>query len=116
MIALYDGVEILPGIFADGELTLGENIADLGAMSCMLELMSHMENPDYRTFFEAHAASERGHASEQFIRVTTAQDTHSMFPLRVNRGEPSFQEFYDTYGVTEGDGMYIPPEDRVSIW
>lgn len=116
VIALYDGIEILPGIYADGELTLGENIADLGAMSCMLEILAQMENPDYKAFFEAHAVHERGFAHEQFIKFVTVQDPHSIFQLRVNRVEPNFQEFYDTYGVTEGDGMYIPPEDRVSIW
>lgn len=43
-------------------------------------------------------------------------DIHAPNNLRCNRVLANFQEFYDTYGIKEGDGMYVPKEERVAIW
>nr|WP_249664280.1 M13-type metalloendopeptidase [Lysinibacillus sp. D4B1_S16] len=48
--------------------------------------------------------------------MLSKNDVHSANKVRVNRTIVNFQEFYDTYGIIPGDGMYIAPEDRVSIW
>jgi putative endopeptidase len=50
--------------------------------------------------------------SEYLLQV----DTHNAANARVNRTMQNFEEFYNTYGIKEGDGMYLPPERRVKIW
>ncbi len=116
MAAYYDGLEIAPGILSNGRQTLGENIADNGAVSCILEIASHLENPDYDALFKsaAHCWAESNNRS--YLAYITASDTHSFAKLRVNRVFENNQIFYDTYGIKEGDGMYVAPEDRVHIW
>lgn len=112
----YDGAEWAPGISADGRYTLSENIADIGGMACALEVLSTLEEPDYDQFFRSYAAAwlqviERGDAA-----MLAASDDHAPKKLRVNKVLQNFQEFFDTYGVVPGDGMYVAPEDRMKIW
>ena len=48
--------------------------------------------------------------------VTLATDSHPLGCLRTNVTVQQFDEFYETYGVKPGDGMYLAPENRVSVW
>ncbi len=116
MAAYYDGLEIAPGILSNGRQTLGENIADNGAVSCILEIASHLENPDYDALFKSAAHCWAESNSRSYLAYITASDTHSCSKLRVNKVFQNNQIFYDTYGIKEGDGMYVAPEDRVHIW
>ncbi len=43
-------------------------------------------------------------------------DVHSFNKVRVNRTIQNFEEFYQAYEIGPGDGMYLPPQDRVQIW
>ncbi len=116
MAEYYDGQEIAPGILSDGELTLSEDIADNGAMSCILEVASHLENPDYDALFRAAAYCYAESSDRSTLEFDTVSDVHSNGKLRINRVFENNQIFYDTYGIKEGDGMYVAPEDRVHIW
>ncbi len=116
MAAFYDNQEIAPGILSDGELTLGEDIADNGSMRCILEVASHLENPDYDTLFRAAAHCYANSSDRSILEFDTVSDVHSNGKLRVNRVFQNNQIFYDTYGIKEGDGMYVAPDDRVYIW
>ena len=116
MAKYYDGLEIAPGILSNGEQTLGENIADNGAVSCILEIASHLENPDYDALFKSAALCWAESNNRSYLAYITASDVHSCAKLRVNRVFQNNQIFYDTYGIKEGDGMYVAPEDRVQIW
>ena len=96
-----------------GEKTLAENISDILAMQCCLEILKNKENANYKAFFESFAKINRFTAVEGYFTYRASEDIHSLPRTRVNRTVANFQEFYDTYGITKKDGMYIKPEDRV---
>lgn len=105
----------------NGKLTLGENIADIGGLKLAIRaLKKHYGNtvtPDaYKRFFEAYAKIERGLIREAYAHKLLAIDPHSPSSLRVNAVLPHIPEFYQTYKVTEVDGMYLSPERRMTIW
>lgn len=114
--AFYDGWESAPGVAISGTQTLGENIADIGAMSCALEVLKKTENPDYDKFFKAYARAWLKCTTRERMASLQEADEHSPNNLRVNRVLSNFQEFFNTYGIKEGDGMYVPADERVNIW
>jgi putative endopeptidase len=116
LIEFYNGIEIIPGVLNDGQLTLSENVADLGGMAASLQVVSQMSNPDYKAYFESNAEMWKSTTTKEFAAILSKNDVHSANKIRVNRTIVNFQPFYDTYGIKPGDGMYIAPEDRVSIW
>ncbi len=116
VIAYYDGVEVIPGVYNNGKLTVSENIADLGGMAASLQVLSKTKNPDYKAYFEGYATIWRTTMNKEIAAYMSTVDTHSANKVRVNRTVSSFPEFYKAYEVTEKDAMYVAPEDRVSIW
>lgn len=116
IVAYYDGWECAPGIATDGGLTLGENIADLGAMSCLMDIAATRPDFDYETLFEKVALLFAEPSSREWLAYVAVADPHSAGGVRVNRLLSSCDAFYDTYDVQPGDGMYVAPEDRVGIW
>lgn len=114
--AFYDGHEAAPGIPADGEATLSENISDIGGIACGLEVLSTMENPDYDAFFRSFAHQWLRTGSYETLAELAQSDQHAPNNLRTNRVLSNFQEFFDIYDIKPGDGMYVAPEDRIVIW
>ncbi|GKH46777.1 M13-type metalloendopeptidase [Anaerotruncus massiliensis (ex Togo et al. 2019)] len=112
----YDGYEAAPGIPANGKETLSENISDIGGVACGLEVLSTMENPDYDAFFRSFARQWLRAGSYETLAGLAQSDVHAPNILRTNRVLSNFQEFFDTYGIQPGDGMYVAPEDRIVIW
>lgn len=116
MAEFYDGEEAVPGIPMNGTLTLSENVADQGAVSCITEIAAGLENPDFKTLYESIARSWASTASRDYYTYASQVDVHSADKLRVNRVLVNCDEFYEAFDIKEGDGMYLAPEDRVSIW
>ena len=116
VVAYYDGWECAPGIATDGGLTLIENIADLGAMNCLMDIAATQPDFDYKAFFEKMARMFVDTDSREWLAYVAVADPHSAGGVRVNRLLSSCDAFYDTYDVQPGDGMYVAPEDRVGIW
>jgi len=114
--AYYASMEVLPGKYVNGEYTIGETVADLGGMSCMLELAKDMDGFDYQTFFESWAKVWKVQETEATAEFLLQTDVHAPGYLRTNVNVQQFQEFYDAFGVKEGDGMYLAPEKRLSVW
>ena len=85
-------------------------------MACTLEVMITLEDPDYALCFESYAGVWRDYVRREMVSYYADDDVHAPASLRVNRVVVNFQEFYDTYGIKPGDGMYVPPEERVSVW
>lgn len=112
----YDGVEVIPGVACNGELTLGENIADLGALACVTQIESGQETPDLEALFYSVARVWQGTAPRETRVYHAASDVHAPDKLRVNRVLQSLDSFYETFQIQPGDGMYVPPEDRVQVW
>jgi len=116
IVRRYDGAEVAPGILTDGAKTLAENIADLGGMACALDAMRRIEHADYRAFFEAGARMFAATYPRAALEQVVQSDPHAQGRLRVNLVFQTFPEFYETYGVAEGDGMYLAPADRATLW
>lgn len=115
IIDYYDAFEVMDGVTVDGELTLTENIADLGAMHCVAELCG--DDPEaLRELFDAHAASLAEKAYRELYDYWLRSDSHALCVARVNAVTSATDAFYEAYDVQESDGMYVAPEDRVGIW
>ncbi len=112
----YSQIEVMPGEKLDGNLTVGENIADIGGVSCLLDILGEMSNANYKAFFESYAVTWRQITTKEYATYALVIDVHSPNKVRVNAVLPQFQKFYDTYGITEKDGMYVKPGDRIGIW
>lgn len=112
----YQGYESAPGIKINGRRTLGENIADIGGIACALDVLKKTENPDYDKFFKSYARSWLRVTTRAYLKGQQQADEHSPANLRVNRVLSNFEEFYKTYGIKAGDGMYVPKAQRIEIW
>lgn len=115
MIEHFDGADY-QGHKVNGTLTVGENIADAGGLSASLEALKQV-NPkaDLKAFFETYATTYRGVIRPEFIPYLLL-DTHAPDNVRVNLQVNLLPEFYDTYNIKKGDGMYLPEDKRVKIW
>ncbi len=116
VVDYFDGAEAAPGIVTDGTLTLTENIADLGAMSCITEIGKQTEGFDFKKMYESYAKLWLATASREYLQNMVYADIHSPARVRVDRVLQSCDKFYEVYEIDERDGMYIAPEDRVAIW
>ena len=115
MIDQFDGIEYHGGK-VNGELVVSENIADNGGMGVTLEIMHTLEDPDFKAYFINWARVWCLKAKEEYIRLLLTNDVHSPAALRANMPPRNFSEWYEAFGVTETDGMYLPNEKRISIW
>lgn len=93
----------------------GEAIADMGAVKCALALAKEHEGFDYKLFFESYAQLWRAKRS-YMQEITAAKDVHPLNFLRTNVTLQQFDEFYETFGIKPGDGMYVAPENRILVW
>lgn len=116
IINYYSSLEGMPGKNVDGKNTLGENIADLSSMRCLLDILQDMPNADYKQFFESYAKAYRAVRTPEYEEYMLKYDTHSPYNIRVNAVLSQYDEFDKTYGIKEGDKMYVKPENRVGIW
>ena len=116
VVALYDGREVVPGITCSGALTLSEDIADLGAMACITQLEGQKAKPDYETLYTAAGQIWCSSYTREYRQLLAQFDVHAPDKLRGSLVLQNFQQFYDTFGITEGDGMWLAPQDRVQIW
>lgn len=126
MRAFFDKIEVLPGLKANGTLTLGENLADHGGLmvaytafqNAMKEQPLEEKDgftPDQR-FFLSYANVWAGNIRDEEIRKRTMSDPHSLGCWRVNGALPHIDMWYEAFGITENDSLYIPKEERVTIW
>ena len=127
--AQYDSYEPVEGLHINGRLTMGENIGDLGGLQMgyaayqrHLAACCNGEAPvidgltgDQR-FFLGWAQIWRAKAREDEIRRRLVTDPHSPPKYRINGIVRNIDAWYDAFGVTEDDDLYLAPEDRVSIW
>ncbi len=114
VVAEYDEIKTPQGNI-DGKLTLDENLADLAGMSCILSLAG-ADNPNLDKLFTAYARVWRTKTTPEYDSLMLRTDEHSPSNVRVNRVLSNFDEFVKTYGIIEGDGMYLPEENRINIW
>jgi putative endopeptidase len=118
--------ESTPDIHVNGAFTLGENIGDLGGLGIAYKAyklaLNGAESPvidgltgDQR-FFLSYAHSWRNKNRPEEVRRRIAIDPHSPDEFRCNQIVRNVQEFYDAFGVTEKDELWLGPAERVRIW
>lgn len=123
-VAQYNKYEPIEGVNINGELTQGENIADLGGLIIAYEGFKKVapNAPDIdglsadERFFINFAQIWRGHMRTESLRNLLYTDPHSPEKYRVLGSLTNFQPFYDTYEVKPGNGMYTPEEERSGMW
>lgn len=115
LVRQFEEIEAAPGEYINGTLTLGENIADLGGLSCVVQIATE-QGLDLDALFRSYARAWRGKATPEYTSYLLKTDSHSPDKYRVNQILKNIEEFYQTYGVQPTDGMYLAPEERVSIW
>ena len=126
MVDFFNKIEVLPGLQANGELTLGENLADHGGLNVAYLAFQNATKdaplgvvdgftPEQR-FFLAYATLWAGNIRDEQIRVYTKSDPHSLGKWRVNGALPHIQAWYDAFHITPSDPLYVAPENCVNVW
>jgi putative endopeptidase len=124
--AQYATFELLPGQTINGQLTMGENIGDLGGLNFALEAYHTSLNGkpaavidgtrgDQRVFL-SWAQIWRGKTRDEALRQQLHTDPHSPFEARVNGVVRNMDTWYAAFGVKPGEKLYLAPEQRVRIW
>ena len=116
LAAYYDNIEPFLDVYCVGSQIEGEAIADLVAIKILLRIAENDSNFDYDKFFRTFSETWKTITTAQSEYYALSQDTHPLPYLRVNAVVQQFEEFYQTYGVEKGDGMYLAPEDRLEVW
>lgn len=132
LIAQFDAVEVLPGLHANGQYTLGENIADQGglrvAMTAFLDsqkkkgvdVKSEAAKIDgydpMQVFYMNYANLWATNIRDEEIRSLTTGDVHSLGRNRVNVTLRNIAPFFEAFSITEGQPMFRPVSERVIIW
>ncbi len=126
MVDFFDNIEVAPGVHGNGQLTLGENIADYGGLQVAFQAFKKATEaapleekegftPEQR-FFLAYAGVWANNIRPEAVLSSTKSDEHSLGEWRVNGILPQITPWYEAFGIQEGDAMYLPEEERVSIW
>ena len=122
----HDSIEVLPGLHSNGSLTLGENMADHGGLMVAYQAFVNataqapLSDKDGFTpaqrFFLAYANVWGQNIRDEEIRKRVKSDPHSLGKWRVNGQMPHMDAWYEAFGITEQDPMFVPKEKRVTIW
>ena len=126
IVDFFDKIEVLPGLNANGKLTLGENIADHGGLMISMQAFKNAtkENPlpvingftPEQRFYLSYSGVWAGHVRDEEIRNLTKSDVHSLSRWRVNGTLPHIDDWYTAFGITEESPMFVPQEERLKIW
>ena len=126
MVAFFDSIEVAPGVHANGRMTLGENIADHGGLQVSYQAFKKATaaaplevkdgfTPEQR-FFLAYANVWANNTRPEAILQLTKIDVHSLGKWRVDAALPHIAAWYEAFGITEKDPMFVPVAERISIW
>jgi putative endopeptidase len=126
LVSQYSAFEVLPGLKVNGELTLGENIGDLGGMGVAYQAyrrsLGGKEPPvidgltgDQR-FFLSWAQIWRTKMRDESLRAQILSNPHSPAAQRVNGVVRNVDAWYTAFNVQPADKLYVAPADRVKIW
>ena len=125
LVHLFDNEEYMHGKI-NGELTLSENLADLGGMSIAMEALHSIlakekateasRNKAYRDFFISYATSWRNKDRPKKALESLQSDAHAPAKFRVNKIVVQFDEFYEAFGIGETDPGFLPSANRIQLW
>jgi putative endopeptidase len=122
----YSAYEPIPGVHINADLTMGENIADLGGLNIALDAYHRSLNGEAapvidgftgdQRFYLGWAQAWRGKPREDFIRNQVVSDPHSPRFFRVIGPLRNLDAWYEAFGVKPQDRYYLEPDRRVRIW
>lgn len=122
----YDAYTVADGVHVNGQLTLGENIADLGGFAIAYDAYQLRLKKTGRTdidgytpeqrFFLGTALFERENSRPEFQKTQVLTDPHSPSEFRINGPASNMDPFYEAFGVKKGDGLYRDPKVRTTVW
>jgi predicted metalloendopeptidase len=130
--AQYGAIEVLPDLFIDGQITVTENVADMGGVqvaydALLLALAADGAGeatpaaagvtltPEQR-FFVAWATGWREKVRDEALKTQVLSDPHAPSPVRGVQPLRNMDAFYEAFGVASGDPMYLAPEERIVVW
>jgi len=126
LIEQYNNFLPIPDQNINGELTLGENIADLAGLTMAYRAWQILQGEQAapplegfsgdQRFFIGYARSWRGKQREEFLREMLLSDPHSPYQYRVTGALQNMPAFYAAFDVKDGDAMFLPEDERVKIW
>ena len=122
----FSAIKVLPDLYANGKLTLGENLADHGGLEVAFNAFEKTPEakkgkvimgftPEQR-FFIAYAGVWANNITEAEIRSRVKSDPHSLGEWRVNGALPHINAWYKAFGVKEGDKLFLPEAERLKLW
>lgn len=126
LVEQFNKVEVAPGVYANGEFTLGENIADQGGLRIALTayLDSCKESAEaiidgftgLQRFYLAYAGVWASNIRDEEVLLRNTTDPHSLAENRVNVTLKNIEPFMKAFDIMEGDKMFRPYDQRVIIW
>ena len=126
LVEQFEAFEPIEGMHINGELTLGENIGDLSGVAmayrAYIRSLDGAEPPVIdgftgpQRFFIGYAMSRKGKYRDEEIVSRLASDPHSPLKYRVIGPYRNIDAFHQAFGTGPGDGMWLPPDQRVKIW
>jgi putative endopeptidase len=118
----FDNIEVLPGMKANGQLTLGENIADHGGLNIAYQAFKNATKaqplgitPEQR-FFLSYGLVWANNTREAMLRQLNKIDPHSAGRWRVNGALPHIDAWYEAFNIKKSDPLFVPKKKRVNIW
>ncbi len=121
----FSNIKVLPDLNANGQMTLGENLADHGGLEVAYNAYQNLMPDNNATsdgytgpqrFFIAYAGVWGQNITTEEIRNRTRNDVHALGEWRVNGALPHINAFYEAFNVTPNDNMYIPENQRLELW
>lgn len=126
MANFFNAIEVAPGVHANGDFTLGENLADHGGLQISFQAYKMATKGDSlpvingftadQRFFLAYAGVWAANITKEEILRRTKTDPHALGRYRVNGALPQVQAWYDAFNIKPSSKMYVAPDKRVSIW
>ncbi|MBI1717067.1 peptidase M13 [Lactobacillus crispatus] len=114
MVDIFDGLQYGPAKI-NGKQVVGENIADLAGLACVVQTGEN-DGADLKDLFENYARSWMQKQRPEAIKTEVQTDVHAPQPTRVNIPVQCQNAFYDVFNVKPTDGMWLDPEERITIW
>ena len=126
MADFFDKIEVLPGMYANGQLTVGENIADHGGLNVAFQALQKAMKvnplgekdgftPEQR-FFLSYGLIWANNIREEMLRQLNKVDPHSPGRWRVNGALPHIDAWYEAFGISKKDPLFVPKSERVEVW
>jgi len=118
IVSYYNNIEVIDGKYIDGDLTVNENIADMGAVKVITGVAKERgaSSDDLKVMYSSFADFWKCQVTDEYAKLLLLNDSHSPNKYRVNAVLSLINEFYDVYKVYPWNDMYVSKGNRLSVW